>query len=205
MTMDGTVLYMDLTNCLAPSTRHSPYLLPATKASDQVEIWASRIHLEWPQGHETRANTETVGYATMRAVKRDANKRPATDTQNNHIVYSKSKTRVGITNGVVILTTLACTLHIEMRNIRREKVRGGIRQKDQASDRQEQNPMQQTLTCKMTTKRDKNSQKRRKKLYVVKRATAPNGHSRRIRYYYYYYCIIFSVRQHEACRLEIEN
>ena len=81
---------------------------------------ANRKHLERPLRHETKANTEIVGYATMGAVKSDANKRPATDTQNNH-AYSKSKAGVGITNGVVVLTTLACTLYIEMRKVRRKR------------------------------------------------------------------------------------
>ena len=82
----------------------------------------SRKHLERLPRHERKANTGTIGYATMRAVKGDANKRPATDTQNSH-AYSKATAVVGITNGVVILTTRACTLYIEMRNIGREMVR----------------------------------------------------------------------------------
>ena len=71
----------------------------------------SRKHLERLPRHERKANTGTVGYATMGAVKREANKRPATDTQNSH-AYSMSMAGVGITNEVVILTTLACTLYL---------------------------------------------------------------------------------------------
>ena len=114
----------------------------------------NRTHLERLPRHERKANTGTVGYATIGAVKRDANKRPATDTQNSH-AYSKFKAGVGINNGVVILTTLACTLHIEMR---KGEGRG---KKTKRGTEKNRILCQQTLTCKMTTKIDKNSQNRR--------------------------------------------
>ena len=72
----------------------------------------------------------------MGAVKTDANKRPATDTHNNH-AYSKSKAGVGIANGVVILTILACTLYIAMRNIRRKRVREGAKRSSERPGRTE--------------------------------------------------------------------
>ena len=96
----------------------------------------SRKHLERLPRHEIKANTGTVTYATMGAVKRDANKRPSTDTQNSH-AYSKSKAGVGLTNGVVILTTRACTLYIEMRNIVGEKVSEGVKRPSERPRRTE--------------------------------------------------------------------